>query len=82
MRLLPRSKKPIWNKPFSEKITKRIAASSTQELDGWVDMSLTDIGRAMIMYSRTGAQADLEDALLSAEVLHAILHTLKTRTFG
>ena len=45
-------------------------------------MSIQDISRAMVTYHRTGAQADLEDALLSAEVLHAIIDTLKTRTFG
>lgn len=75
-------KKTTNNKPFSQKIVKRIAVSSTEELDGWVDMSLQDISRAMVTYHRTGAQTDLEDALLSAEVLHAILDTLKARTFG
>ena len=74
--------KNISNKPFSKKILKRIAISSTEDLDTWVDMSLQDIGRAMVTYHRTGAQVDLEDALLSAEVLHAILDALKTRTFG
>lgn len=81
MRFLSRQKK-TWTKPFSQKIVKRIAVSSTEELDGWVDMSIQDISRAMVTYHRTGAQADLEDALLSAEVLHAILDTLKARTFG
>ena len=74
--------KPKWTKPFAQKIVKRISISSTEELDNWVDMSIQDISRAMVTYHRTGAQADLEDALLSAEVLHAIIDALKTRTFG
>lgn len=81
MKFLSRQKN-VPNKPFSKKIVKRIAVSSTEDLDNWVDMSIQDISRAMVTYHRTGAQADLEDALLSAEVLHAILDTLKTRAFG
>lgn len=81
MNFLSRQKKP-WTKPFSQKIVKRIAISTTEELDGWVNMSIQDISRAMSAYHRTNAQTDLEDALLSAEVLHAIIDTLKTRTFG
>ena len=81
MKFLSRQK-PKWTKPFAQKIVKRISISSTEELDNWVDMSLQDIGRAMVTYHRTGAQTDLEDALLSAEVLHAILDALKTRAFG
>ena len=71
-----------WKKPFSERIARRISIVPTSDLEGWVDPSLQDVGRAMIAYNRTGAQADLEDALLSAEVLHAILDAIKTRTFG
>lgn len=82
MKFLPRKRKDNWNKPFSPRIAKRIALSSTEELDNYISMSLQDISRAMVTYHRTNAQADLEDALLSAEVLHAILDTLKTRTFG
>ena len=74
--------KSQWKKPFSERIAKRVAIVSTSDLEGWIDPSLQDVGRAMIAYRKTGAQADLEDALLSAEVLHAIVDALKTRTFG
>ena len=74
-------KKTNWNKPFSEKIARRIAVVSSQDLDAWIDTSLTDIGRAMISYHRTGQRADLENALLSAEVLHAMIDALKTRMF-
>lgn len=74
--------KSEWKKPFSERIAKRVSMVSTSDLEGWVDPSLQDVGRAMIAYRRTGDQADLEDALLSAEVLHAIVDALKTRTFG
>lgn len=75
-------RKKTWTKPFSQRISKRVSMVSTTDLEGWVDPSLQDVGRAMIAYRRTGAQADLEDALLSAEVLHAIIDALKTRTFG
>lgn len=71
-----------WKKPFSERVAKRVSMVSTTDLEGWIDPSLQDISRAMTIYRRTGAQADLEDALLSAEVLHAIVDALKTRTFG
>lgn len=74
--------KKNWSKPFSPRIAKRVSMVTTADLEGWVDPSIQDIGRAMITYRKTGAQADLEDALLSAEVLHAIIDALKTRTFG
>lgn len=52
---------------------------STEDLDAWIDPSIDDIKRFMFMYGKTKDPAHLADALLSAEVLHAIIDAVHTR---
>lgn len=73
-------KKSPWDKPFSEKIVKRVRKIHTTELEMWIEQSIYEIGRCMSAYSRNRDIAALEEALTGAEALHAVVHELHTRT--
>ena len=70
-------KKTIWDKPFSEKVSKRVSKIPTSELEMWIDQSLYEIGKCMTMYSKTRENIYLEEALVGAEALHAVVDELK-----
>jgi retron-type reverse transcriptase len=72
-------KKTIWDKPFSEKVSKRVSKIPTSELEMWIDQSLYEIGKCMTMYSKTRENIYLEEALVGAEALHAVVDELKKR---
>jgi len=72
-------KKTIWDKPFSEKVSKRVSKIPTSELEMWIDQSLYEIGKCMTMYSKTRENIYLEEALVGAEALHAVVDELKNR---
>ena len=73
-------KKSPWDKPFSEKVVKRVRKIHTTELEMWIEQATYEIGRCMSVYSRTRDVAVLEEALTGAEALHAVVHELHTRT--
>lgn len=72
--------KDVWVKPFSEKVSKRVSKIPTMELEQWIDQSLYEIGRCMTAYSKQREVTFLDEALLGAEALHAVVNELKTRT--
>lgn len=73
------SKSETWTKPFSEKVAKRVAKIPTGELEMWVEQSLYEIGRCMSAYSKGREKVFLDEALLGAEALHAVVDELNTR---
>ena len=73
-------KKTPWDKPFSEKIAKRVKKIPTVELEMWVEQSTYELGRCMSLYSRNRELSALEEALTGAEALHAVVHELHSRT--
>ena len=73
-------KKKVVVKNFSEKITKRIARIPTADLETWAENSLTEIGRCLSLYGKNRDELILDEALLGAEALHAVLNQLKERT--
>ena len=74
-----KNKKEIWIKPFSEKVSKRVAKIPTGELEQWADQSLYELGRCLSAYSKHRDQAYLTEALTGAEALHAVVNELHTR---
>ena len=76
---LSKSKQP-WNKPFSEKIAKRVSKIPTSELEMWIDQSLYEIGRCMSLYAKNRDMHYLEEALTGSEALHAVIDQLHSRT--
>lgn len=73
-------KKELWNKPFSEKVAKRVKKIPTGELEMWVEQATYELGRCMSAYSRGRDQVALEEALTGAEALHAVVNELYVRT--
>lgn len=74
-----KKKKPEWDKPFSEKIARRVSKLPTGDLEAYIDQSLYEISRNMSAYERGKDLAILEEALLGAEVVHAIVAEIYKR---
>jgi hypothetical protein len=72
--------KKIWIKPFSEKVSNRVAKIPTMELEQWIDQSLYEIGRCMTTYNKQRDSTFLKEALVGAEALHAVIDELARRT--
>lgn len=68
-----------WDKPFSEKVAKRVAKIPTGELTLWADQSLYDLGRLISAYERSKEKAYLDELMLGAEAFHAVVHELNKR---
>ena len=74
-------KKTIWVKPFSEKVSKRVSKIPTAELENWIEQATYEVGRCMSMYNKSHRDVTfLEEALIGAEALHAVVYELKKRT--
>lgn len=80
MKLLRLKKTKAWDKPFSEKIAKRVSRLQTAEMQGWVDQALYEVGRCLSMYQRSRDDLYLDEALTGAEAIHAMLDELRKRT--
>lgn len=64
---------------FSDKLVNRIEKIPTADLPMWADQVLTELGRALSAYEKTGDENVLRELLLGAESLHAIVDALHTR---
>jgi hypothetical protein len=73
-------KKTDVNKPFSEKVAKRVSKIPTSDLEMWADQCLYELGRTLSTYSRLRESSQLENALEGAEALHAVVNELYKRT--
>ena len=72
--------KKNWDKPFSEKVARRVSKLQTPEIEGWIDQSIYEIGRCLSMYQRTRDDLYLDEALNGAEAIHAMVDQLRKRT--
>lgn len=69
-----------WDKPFSEKVAKRVSRIPTNELEMWVDQSIYELGRCLSGYSKSREQVYMDEARSGAEALHAVVEELHKRT--
>ena len=72
-------RKKNWDKPFSEKIAKRVSRIPTGELTMWADQSLYEIGRCLSNYERSRTPDSMKELADGAEALHAVIHELNKR---
>lgn len=72
-------KKQDWDKPFSEKLSKRVSKIPTGDLEMWADQALYEIGRCLSGYSKSREKYYLEEGLNGAEALHAVINELHAR---
>lgn len=68
-----------WNKPFSQKIAKRVEKIATADLPSWSEQTLSELNRCLRAYDSTKEPVYIEEALLGAEALHALIAELNKR---
>lgn len=73
-------KKKTVDKPFPEKVARRVSRIPTPELTSWAEQSLNEIGRLVFAYQKTSEFGYLEEALTGAEALHAVVNELYVRS--
>lgn len=69
-----------WDKPFSEKVAKRVSKIPTMELEMWIEQSIYEVGRCMSLYQKNREGTFLTEALTGAEALHAVVDELHKRS--
>lgn len=74
------NKNKTWNKPFSEKVAKRVSKIPTAELSSWAEQSMFEINRCLSAYEKTRESYYLQEALMGAEAAHAVLDELYRRS--
>jgi len=72
-------KDKAWDKPFSEKVAKRVSKIPTAELEMWVDQAIYEVGRCLSGFSKNREQVFLDEARTGAEALHAVVEELYKR---
>lgn len=75
-----RRKKPVTNPVFSEKLSTRVSKIATADLVLWIDQAMSETNRCISAYQRSGEKHNLEDMLIGAEAIHALVSELHTRT--
>jgi hypothetical protein len=73
-------KKKKWDKPFPEKIAKRVARIGTIDLTMWADQSLYELGRLLSIYEKTRTPEAMKELITGVEALHAVVEELNRRT--
>ena len=73
-------KKEKWDKPFSERVSRRVKKMPTAQLSPWVETSLNEINRCMMEFDKSGNVFFLSEALNGAEALHAVIDELHSRS--
>ena len=68
-----------WTKPFPEKVARRVSRIPSGELSSWSEQALNEIGRCLSSYSKTQDPRFLDEALVGAEALHAVVDELYSR---
>jgi len=72
-------KKKKWDKPFSEKIVRRVKRIPTSDLTVWADQTVYELSRLLGIYERLRTPEAMKELLLSAEALHAVIDELDKR---
>ena len=68
-----------WDKPFSERIAKRVSRIPTVDLTTWADQSIYALGRSLSTFERERSEAAMKELADGAEALHAVVHELNKR---
>jgi hypothetical protein len=73
------NKETKWEKPFSEKVSKRVSKIPTADLEIWAEQALFELGRCLSYYSKNRDKVYLEESRTGAEALHAVVEELHRR---
>jgi hypothetical protein len=69
-----------WDKPFSEKVAKRVSRIPTAELEMWIDQAIYEVGKCLSSYQKSREKVYLDEARNGAEALHAVVEELYKRS--
>jgi hypothetical protein len=72
-------RKKKWDKPFPEKIARRVAKLGNPDLNIWAEQLLFDLGRSLSNANRHQSDENLDQLSTEAEALHAIVYELNKR---
>lgn len=72
-------RKKNYDKPFSERLTRRVSKIATTDLASWAEQSLNEINRCLSKFESTREKFFLDEALTGAEALHAVVSELHKR---
>ena len=72
-------KRKKWDKPFPEKIARRVSKLGNPDLNIWAEQLLFDIGRSLSNATRHQTEENLGQLNTEAEALHAIVYELNKR---
>jgi hypothetical protein len=74
-------KKENWDKPFSEKVAKRVAKLATADLYLWTEQAISETNRALSRYQKSPNDVvSLQDLSLGAEAIHALASEIHKRS--
>jgi len=66
-------------KPFPEKLANRVSKIATPDLSSWIDQALSETSRSMSSYASSGDKLHLDEALIGAEAVNALVSELHAR---
>lgn len=72
-------KNKSWDKPFSEKIARRVTRIPTLDLHNWTDQAIYETGRLLNAYERERTPEAMQQLLDGAEAVHALVHEINKR---
>jgi hypothetical protein len=74
-------KKENWDKPFSEKVAKRVAKLATADLYLWTEQAISETNRALSRYQKNPNDVvSLQDLTLGSEAIHALACEINKRS--
>lgn len=71
-------KKPV-QRNFPEKVARRVSRLSTADLPNWIEQSLYETNRTLSSYQTSNDPVHLNDLLLGAEAINALISELYNR---
>lgn len=72
-------KKSRWDKPFSEKVARRVKRIPTQDLSTWADQTCYEFSRILRIYEKYQTPEASAELLVAAEALHAVSDEINRR---
>jgi len=69
-----------WVKPFPEKLANRVSKIATADLTMWLDQAMSETNRSISNYQRSNEPLELENMLVGAEAINALVSELHRRT--
>ena len=72
-------RKPKWDKPFPEKIARRVSRIPNHDLITWANQAMYETSRALSAYERDQNGELLKDVITGTEALHALINEIYKR---